>query len=304
MTGLWIAVAVMIAGTLGAVLLPFVRQPKPAPARAEFDAAVYRDQIREVDRDAERGLLGEERAEAARTEIQRRLLAAAGEGESGPTAAPGSGQWLLGALAVAVPAGAIALYLHLGSPTAPDQPLAARPAAVAQSNQQSAQAAEGSGEEAPDVGGMIERLAERLAEDPEDLDGWRMLGRSYRVIDRYAESADAYLRAVELSKRRGDTLIDYGEALALLAEGHVAGPARAIFEEALGMVPDDPRPRFYIAIAQTQEGDLDGALKSWIELEAVSPPDAPWLADIRARIKVLGEKLGIDPTTIKPTTKP
>ena len=296
MTGLWISVAVMIAGALAALVMPFVRHPKAAPARAEFDAAVYRDQIREVDRDVERGLLGLEQAEAARTEIQRRLLTAAMEDEA-PTAAPGSGQWLLGALAVAVPASALALYLHLGSPTAPDQPMAGRPAPAAQ-------AATAGGEEAPDVSGMIDRLAERLAEDPEDLDGWRMLGRSYRVMDRYAESADAYLRAVELSERRGDTLIDYGEALALVAEGHVAGPARTVFEEALGKVPDDPRPRFYIAIAQTQEGDLDGALQSWVDLEAVSPPDAPWLADVRTRMKILGEKLKIDPATIKPTPKP
>ena len=296
MTGLWISVAVMIAGALAALLVPFVRRPKAVPGRAAFDAAVYRDQINEVDRDAERGLLDAGQAKAARTEIQRRLLASAMEDDA-PSAAPGSGQWLLGALAVAVPASALALYLHLGSPSAPDQPLAGRPAPAQQ-------AAPAGGEEAPDVSGMIDRLAERLTEDPEDLEGWRMLGRSYRVMDRFAESADAYLRAVKLSERRGDTLVDYGEALALVAEGHVAGPARAVFEEALGKVPDDPRPRFYIAIAQTQEGDLDGALQSWVDLEAVSPPDAPWLADVRARMKVLGEELKIDPATLKPTSKP
>ncbi len=294
MTGLWIAIAVMLAGTLAALVVPFVRRPRSASARGEFDAAVYRDQIREVDRDAEGGLLDGEQAEAARVEIQRRLLAAAGESESAPTAAPGSGQWLLGAMAVAVPAGAIALYLHLGSPTVPDQPLAGRPAA----------AVHGGGDEAADTASMIERLAERLAEKPDDLDGWRMLGRSYRAVDRFAESVEAYRRAVELSGRRGDVLIDYGESLALAARGRVAGTARAVFDEALDKVPDDPRPRFYIAIAQTQEGDLDGALQSWVDLKAMSPPDAPWLADVRARIKVLGEELKIDPATIKPTLKP
>jgi len=294
MTGLWLAVMAMIAGTVGLLLMPLMRRPAAAPARAAFDAAVYRDQLDEVERDVERGLLTFEQADAARTEIQRRLLAAADEAEKTAPAGTAPGRWRMIAAAVAVPVGGLALYLHLGSPEAPDRPLAARPKPAVQATH-----AGGAGQ--ADMGGMVERLAERLKEDPEDAEGWLMLGRSYRVMERFDGAAEAYGRAVQLGRRGAPILIAYGEVMALAAGGKVAGKPRAVFEEALEKAPNDPRPRFYIAVAQTQEGDLKGALQSWVDLAALSPPDAPWLADVRGRIKKLSEELKVDPATVKPT---
>ena len=292
MTGLWLAIMAIIAGTMGLLLMPLWRRPAAAPARGDFDAAVYRDQLGEVERDLERGALSAEQAQAARTEIQRRLLATADEAGHGATE-PARPAWPLVAMAVLAAAGGLALYLHLGSPDAPGQPLAERPREAPQAQDQ-----------APRVGAMVEALATRLAEDPDDLDGWLMLGRSYRVIERYGEAAEAFQRALKLGSRRPEILIAYGEAVVLAAEGAITEPARAVFEEALGKSPTDPRPRFYIAIGQTQQGDLAAALQTWVDLEAMSPDDAPWLADVRSRIRLLAEELGVDAASVKPTVSP
>ena len=285
MTGLWIAVAVMASAAAAWLLWPLVRRTGRAPSRAEYDIVIYRDQLTEVERDLERGLFGAEQAKAARIEIQRRMLATAEDSEAVTrTAVPAARRPLAAAtIALLVPAGAIGLYLHLGSPDVPDQPLAARQAALQTAAQGRA-----------DMTGLVERLARRMETTPGDLDGWMLLARTYRSLDRFAEAAEAFRRAVRASGRQAAVLSAWGEARILAREGMVAAEDVAIFEEVMQKDPRDPRAHFYMGVFKAHRGDLRGALQAWGDLEAISPSDAPWLPDLRQRIAGAAKELGIE----------
>jgi cytochrome c-type biogenesis protein CcmH len=288
-TALWIAAAALTVATLVLVLAPLLRNRTPPPARAEFDLAVFRDQLAEVDRDLERGLLDAEQAEAARIEVERRMLAAADEE---PPAPPDPrkrrGGLVFAALTVVlVPAGAFGLYLTLGTPGIPDQPWAARetpgPTAAGLASVETA----------------VAKLAERLQANPDNVDGWIVLGRSYVTMERYPEAAEAFRRALALNHSDPEISAAYGEALVAAAGGQVAPDARRAFQDALTSAPGNPKARYYLALDKAQQGDLEGALQGWVDLAAIAPADAPWLPIVRQQIARAAAELGVDPPTVE-----
>ena len=291
MIGLWLAIALLTALVVGLLVLPLVRPRRPAPPRGEYDLAIYRDQLAEVERDAERGLLVGEQAAATRTEIQRRILATA-EAEPGPaSSAARNGRAAALCLVVAVSAGAFGLYQYLGSPDLPGQPLAERRDAL-----------NAVAEQQVEMERLNDRLAEKMRETPGNIEGWMLLGRSYRSHQRFAEAAEAFRRAVDSSDRPADALADYGEARVLARDGAVGLEDRAIFEEILAKNPREPRARYYIGAFQAQQGDLKGALQSWVDLIAASPADAPWLDEVRARVANAERQLNLRAGSVAPST--
>ncbi|MEO5336822.1 MAG: c-type cytochrome biogenesis protein CcmI [Magnetospirillum sp. WYHS-4] len=292
MINLWIFMACASAVALIGVLMPvFRRQAEVQPDRAEYDLAVYRDQLLEIDGDLERGLMAPAQADAARTEIQRRMLAVA-PAQAVVPAAPGSGRDMLLAigLAIAVPVAAIALYTKLGSPGLPDLPLSARN--LGQERVADRQA---------DMEKLVAQLAERLKKNPDDLKGWMVLARSLDGMERFGESVEAYARAVELSNRQPEIVGDYAEALVQAGGGDaIPDQALVLFEEVRAKDPQDPRPYFYKGASLGRKGDLKGAVQEWTDLVAVSPPDAPWLAQVRQSLAAATEKLGLGPDAVKP----
>jgi cytochrome c-type biogenesis protein CcmH len=298
------AISGLAAGSVFAVLVPLLyRRSSFQGARAEFDLRVFRDQLAEVDRDVERGLIGREEAEAVRTEIGRRILAlpgkdGAGEAEAGARV----GRTVAGGVvAVLVPALAIALYLGLGAPGIPDQPFAKRTAAVAQTD-----AAEPAGRVtgSPDPAALaaaIERLQDHLRQQPDDVRGWHLLGRSALALGRYDDAVDALRQADRLSANSSQVAADLGEAIVTAGGGSVDIEAQALFERVLAVDPSEPRARYYLALARAQAGDLAGALQGWVDLIALSPPDAPWLPQVDANVAQVAEALGVDAKSVRPT---
>ncbi len=304
MSVIWILALALTAATLAFLLVPLLRRSQgPVPARAEFDMAVYRDQLAEVDRDLERGLLDAEQAEAARIEVKRRMLAAAGEPPAPGSESSRPGRPLVSTVAVAalVPAAAFGLYLVLGMPQAPDRPLAARPApaetARSPSGEPGSLSPEMSMEEA------VALLASRLEADPRNLEGWLLLGRSYLSMERYPDAAEAYREAYALEPGRADVASAYGEALVAVADGQVTADARAAFEAAAARDPLDPRARYYMALFNAQRGDVKAALQGWVDLRAVSPPDSPWLPVVNQQIARAARELGVDPAGLEPSAE-
>ena len=299
MIGLWITIAVLTAVALGLLLVPLARRGRaPAPTRAAYDITVYRDQLAEVDRDLERGLLGDDQARAARIEIQRRMLAAGPEDGSGGTEEPARPRprgsvAVIAAIAAAVPAGAVGLYLYLGSPGAPGQPFAERGTATA-----------GADAEAGDQEGLravVGRLAERLLRNPDDLNGWLLLARSYMTLEHYDDAANAFRRAMGLSDNRADIAAGYAEAVALGDGGPITPEVRQIFEGVFAAEPGNTKARYYLGLAKAQQGDVRGALQDWVDLRVLSPPDAPWHPVLEQQIERAARALDIDPATVEPS---
>jgi len=293
----WLVIAAMTVAALALVLTPLVLRHRRAPRRVEFHMAIYRDQLDELENDRARGLVGKDQSEAARLEIQRRMLAAA-KRDGGDTAGidateqvatPGSAvrRWLvMASVGAAVPALAVALYLALGSPGTPGQPFSG----VAQ---------QGGGASGQDMAGQtveaaIANLAQRLEQNPNDLQGWLLLGRSLISLNQYAEAAQTFATAVRLSNGDPDIIGSMAEALVFAAEGIVTADALTAFETVLGVNPDDPAAQYYIGISLTQQGRPGEALDMWRKLAAETPADALWRGDLVTWMRRAAKETGIE----------
>jgi len=292
----WTAAALLALGVLAILLWPLFKRRADAHApREEYDINVYKDQLREIEADLERGLLSEDQGEAARTEIKRRMLAAAASAEAGTARADAhySSKPIIAIMALAVPLGAVLLYLSLGNPGLPDQPLAARnvESLVAQNEQERK------------ITESTVKLAEYLQSNPDDLRGWRLLARTYVSLGRYQESVSAYTQAYRLSDENPELGVNYAEALTLAAQSQISEQARQLFSNALDADITDPKSRYYLGMYEAQQGNVRAAMQAWIDLVRMSPPDAPWLPILNQQIDRAADESGIDPATLKPSAE-
>lgn len=146
----------------------------------------------------------------------------------------------------------------------------------------------------PDIGAMIAQIEARLKTNPNDAQGWKMLGLSFYEASRFAESATAYKRAAELSPAAAESWSNLGEALVMASQGKFPADAKTAFNNALARDPKDTRGRYFLAVEKDIAGDHKGAIDDWIALLKDSPPDAPWQADVRGLIASVAAQQKID----------
>jgi cytochrome c-type biogenesis protein CcmH len=269
---LWFPLALMTAAAVFVVLWPLGRA-RLAPASGG-DLAVYRDQMRELERDRSAGLIEAVEADAARVEISRRLLAAAdAQGEpSTVSLAPWRRKVIAVAALVALPLGAVALYLALGFPGFPDQPLAAR--AVGPENRS--------------IAALVAQVEDRLERNPQDGRGWEVIAPVYMRLGRFDDAVKARRNALRLLGATAAREGDLGEALVAAANGVVTAEAKAAFDRALALDARDPRAKFFTGIAAEQDGKNAEAEAIWNDLLAHAPADAPWANLVRQSLARLG----------------
>ncbi|MBY3595705.1 c-type cytochrome biogenesis protein CcmI [Rhizobium bangladeshense] len=263
----WILVAALTAAVAVILLYPLLRGARAAQRRRAGEAAVYRDQLRELDRDLGGGLITPEEADYARAEIGRRLIAvSAGEPET--IEKPIRHHRIIEVLILLIlPVLGLCLYLTTGRPDLPSQPLEAR--------------LENPGS---DVAVLIAKAERHLAQNPDDGKGWDVLAPIYFRTMRVADAEVAYRNAIRLlgpSPIRFDGL---AETLITISEGVVTEEARHALEQSLTLEPDNPRARFYIALSLEQAGRTDEARRAFEALAQQSPADAPWLPLVNEHI--------------------
>lgn len=279
------------------MVLPLWRRTEGDQPRSAFDAQVYRDQLSEVELDADRGRITPDQAASARTEIARRLLAATADdsatsGEAGRLTASGAAASTRAArrgisvfVALAVPIATFGVYLIIGSPHLP-----ARPAAEVK-----AELGTPSNPAQADGTALITRLGERLKERPNDLRGWTLYAQSLAQTGRYDEAVAAYSRVTSLAPRDAELMSRMAETQILAAQGSVTPAARASLQATLALDPAEPRARYYLGLAESQAGKDAEALRIWIALEADSAPNAPWRAILAERIDKLAARGALSP---------
>lgn len=287
----WVICAVMTGAVLYALMRPLsgVGAGSAAPfSEASRDLAVYRDQLDEVDADRARGLLADAEAKAARLEISRRLLARAGladavETPRQPRPASGAARAALVSATVGVPLIALTLYLIQGSPTVPGHPYAQRMTFPA---------------EDATIADLVARVEARLQAHPEDGQGWDVIAPVYMRQGRFMEAAQAYQRALRLLGENPRRLAGYGEAAILAGNGIVTEEARRAFERLKQIEPQSPLPRFWLALAKEQDGQLEAALADYRKLMVEAPADAPWRSSVQERVDALSRavKGGAEPS--------
>lgn len=290
MTAIWFILAAMTAAAVLGLLWPMSRRAAVPTGEVggsglATETAFYEDQVAEIDRDLERGLIAPDEAETAKAEAARRLLRASREAQReaedtglADAARPAEPRLRRRRAASAfalstIPLVALIAYGLYGSPEVPAQTEADR------------QAARGGADELMKAVGQIEA---RLARDPNDARGWAVLAPVYMRTGRFDDAARAYANIARIKGETPDLLADQAEALTAAGNGTVSPEAKALFEKAQAKDPNAPKPRFYLARAAEQAGDTGEAIRQLTELDAASPPNAPWLGVVKqslARLK-------------------
>ncbi|TCK31316.1 cytochrome c-type biogenesis protein CcmH [Ancylobacter aquaticus] len=273
---LWIAFSLMTGAAIMAVLWPLrTGAALPAASTAEADLAVYRDQLTEIERDRASGLIAPAEGEAARTEVARRILRASAErSREGASSGDDRRRRLVAVVALlGVPLMAGGLYLALGSPLYPPQPLAQR--LEAQPNPS-------------DVAILIRKVESHLEANPNDGRGYEVVAPIYARIGRLDDAARAWANAIRLLGPTAPRETGLGEALTAQAGGVVTTQAKTAFEAALTADPKDPKAQYFLGLAAEQDGRKAEAAARWSALVAQSPADAPWLGLLREALARIG----------------
>jgi cytochrome c-type biogenesis protein CcmH len=266
---LWLVFALMTAAAVFAVLWPLARGARQQPSGS--DIAVYQDQLGEIERDHAAGRIGAAEADAARIEVSRRLLGAAdlkdhAEAAVSPAGATRHRRIAAVVTLVLLPLGALSLYVALGSPQLPGEPLAARL---------------GKPPEHQSLVNLVAQVESHLARDPNDGRGWEVLAPIYLQMGRTEEAVTARRNALRLLGQTAVREGNLGEALVLAANGIVTEEAKAAFERALKLEGNDERALFFTGLAAEQEGDREKAATIWRDLLAKAPVGANWVPFVR-----------------------
>jgi cytochrome c-type biogenesis protein CcmH len=266
---LWVSFALMTAAVIFGVIWPLLRAQKERGAGS--DVAVYRDQLTEIKRDRLSGLIGEAEAKAAQVEVSRRLLAAADAADAQSQQKPATDSLRRRRVAalltlVGLPLGTFALYLLVGSPNLPAQPLSARLNTPMEKRS---------------IPALVAQVEDHLAQHPEDGRGWQLLGPVYLRMGRFDDAVKAWRNTLRLIGESADAEADLGEALVAAANGIVTSEAASAFEHSLALDAHNVKARFFTGLSAEQDGKRDQAAAIWRDLLQNAPKGAPWIGLVR-----------------------
>lgn len=265
MTSFWIVAGIFIVAAL-LFVLPTLLSKKNRESGVERDASnidIYRDQLAELDSDLRSDILTREQYEQSKRELQQRMLQDIPEGE-GMAAAMMSGKHNVATItvtALAVPVLAVSLYLAVGNTKALlPQPAAEHPPMSA--------AQEGH----PDFSLVMENLIARLRDEPDNVEGWLMLGRTYAMMQRFNEAKEAYEKALALTPEDSAAITDYADIVAMTNNGSLVGKPMELVRKALSLDPNNPKALALAGTAEFEQKRFKEAANYWEKLAALIPP--------------------------------
>jgi len=307
--GFWIATGAFSVLVVLVLMLAVLRPRNAAVPAAAYDVQVYRDQLKEVEKDLARGVLTEDEAARTRTEVSRRLLEAdraLQAAKSGETRAGRMDKLMLGGGLAATVAGAFALYLQIGAPGYPDLPLATRIEMVEQTRQARPPQAEAEAQVpfregvAPDPRReeLVAQLRTVMERRPDDPQGLTLLAQNEAALGNFRAAHVAQARLIEVlgEEATGRHYIDLAEMMILAAGGYVSPEAEQALMRGLQTAPRNGTGRYYAGLMYAQQGRPDLAFPIWRRLMAESTADAPWLEPIRLQIEEVAYRAGVDVT--------
>ena len=270
----WVVAGLLLVGAL-LLMLPALWAPRAAVQGQAGGAnvAVYRDQLKEAERDLAADLISPDRFEQLKTEIQRRVLEDT-QAAAAPVPAARPARRLALALAVLMPVASVATYLALGEPDATAPMVVQAPAAGGERHEVTAE----------QIQRMVSALAERLKAEPNNAEGWLMLGRSYTALSRYRDAAGAFRKASELMPGNANVLADLADVVGMAQGKRLAGEPARLVQQALDA---DPRNEKALALAGSvafEAKDYASARGYWERLAAVVPPDSEMARSVQGSI--------------------
>lgn len=264
-----IAAALLVTATLALLARPWWHRARTgAASRRTLNAAIYRDELADLERDRASGQLNEADYEQARGELQRRLLEDATEPDA-PLAPMAHGRRTLVGLIIALPLAAAGLYTWLGSPVALDPPAQAQ-----------------GGMTPEDINRMVSSLAAKLEQEPDNLEGWAMLARSYKVMRRPAEAIRAFEKAGSFIEQNPELLADFADLLATRAGGSLEGRPEQLVAMALKLDPNHMLALWLAGTAAFNRQNYGEAAGHWQTALNQLPPDSD---DARMLTNIIAE---------------
>lgn len=275
MTAFWLLSSLLLVLALAFVLVPLLRWSRrsDAPAREAINLAVYRDQLEELEADLKNGVVSAEQADKSRQELQRRMLEDVAPDNSAAPATPKTGRsarvGVVITAGLAIPVAAALLYFQIGNPTA----ITAVPSHQASrfSDKQMAE--------------LVERLAKRMQERPDDLEGWVLLARSYASMGRFDAASEAMARVTRIKEDDAGLWADYADVLAMAQGQNLKGRPAELIQRALQLDPTNHKALALAGTAAFDAGDFPGAVAYWERLRAQLPPGSEIAGSVQAGIE-------------------
>jgi cytochrome c-type biogenesis protein CcmH len=277
----FIAIAtVMVVIALAWVLWPLLHTARrSAVERHVANASIYRDQFADLDADLRRGTISEAQYAEAKSELERRLLDE-GRAEGGASVAPlAPSRTTAVVVALAVPLVAGLLYWKLGAPDA-FSPIATPMDAAHQLS-------------AGQVEEMVQQLATKTEKEPDNIEGWVLLAKTYYTMRKFPEAASAYERLVKLVPNEPDLLADYADALAMSQGRKIDGKPLELVNAALQVDPTHWKALAMAGTAAFDRQDYKAAVDYWEKLRALQPADSQIAQQITASINEARQRAGM-----------
>lgn len=268
----WLVALLMLAATVAALVWPLLR--RRGAVRVETEAAattdVYRDQKRQLDADWAAGAITRDERDRGLDELSSRLGAELARQPRAPAESASTRSSLIAALVVAaaLPVTALALYAAFGAPDA---------------LRRTTTTDAGAPKSHDEIVAMVENLAARMKERPEDPTGWRLLARAYAAMGRFDESVAAFAQAATRGTEDASLLADWADALAMKQQSLQGEPARLI-ARALTLDPNHPKALSLAASAAFYRNDFDQAIAEWRKLQAQYLPGSDEAREVGAMI--------------------
>lgn len=299
-----ITVTLITIAAIGLAFLPALRRSFESVAvdsKAEFehDLAVYKDQLKQLQAEIERGAINPADAEQARTEIARRLLATQAKISEIDDATKSNADRKFGSIAIAaiavlfVPTITLFMYYTLGSPNMEAQPLQAR--ILAAQNQQLA-----ANEEAGQLRDLVERAEAHLQANPNDGRGWEVLAPIYFRLGEGEKARDAYDKSINILGESASRLSGLGEVEVAMAGGVVNAKAKSSFEVAAALDPNDGRSQFFLGLSDAQSGNVQQAARIWQSLAQNANSQSEWRAIAQQQLAALAPSRSRDSASAPP----
>ncbi|PVV09855.1 MAG: c-type cytochrome biogenesis protein CcmI [gamma proteobacterium symbiont of Ctena orbiculata] len=290
MTLFWIIIAGFTLLAMGFVALPLMRKQVASGITSdELNLAVFKQQLAELDSDLAAGMLDQARYDAARKDLEKELLSDVSD-EAQQSDSKSSGQ-VMALSALAIPLAALVIYLFIGSPEI-IQRLASQPAGMPTASTQSPPQGD-SMQNLPPMEELVKRLATKLQEQPNNQEGWIMLGRSYMAMNDASAAINAFERAMEISDENIGLLLAYAEAIASNTGNDFTGRAAPMVEKAFQLEPENPNVLWIAGILAYQRADFQGALDRWSALREMLKPQSAELESVNSALDDVRSQLGL-----------
>jgi cytochrome c-type biogenesis protein CcmH len=273
---------------------------------ASKDLLIYKDQLVEVEKDLEKGVLSKSESDAARIEVSRRILLADKRSKlekQTVSISQNHNKLITFIILIFILAGSFSIYSFLGNPSLPDMPLQARLAEIKENRSQRISQEEAEllvpDEiiEAPsDYLALVSKLRIAMKERPNDIQGLRLLALHEFRLGKYRSARKAHLKIINVlgETATAKDLIDFAEVMIVATNGYVSPEAEFILRRGLEMKPNDGRARYYSGLSMAQSGRPDVTLRLWENLLDEGPDDAPWIPLIKEQIVDVARLIGVN----------